>query len=291
MGLFEHFPYTNLHDLNLDWILRKLKELETTLSGLVLHGVPAGGTAGQVLTKASATDYDAAWEDPSSNDYWRPTVDTAGNLSWALSDSTTPPEASNIKGPQGETGPAGQDGTDGQDGAPGVGVPSGGSQGQVLTKASATDYDTTWTTPSGGGGGAVVGAGTVWEYRFSGAVPTGGTVTIPQATIAATISSEGVTYGILEAWIQHTGLGGTVRVPIVTRHYVSGYGDLLPLYFIDDAGALTKCGTLSIGTGQGGAWEFEYASGVGPYASLSDTLMLRWFVDHSEEHSDTIVYS
>lgn len=49
-----------------------------------------------------------------------------------------------IKGDTGATGPAGQDGQDGQDG---VGVPSGGTQGQVLAKASATDYDTTWVTP------------------------------------------------------------------------------------------------------------------------------------------------
>ena len=27
MGLFEHFPYTNFHDLNLDWILRIVKDL------------------------------------------------------------------------------------------------------------------------------------------------------------------------------------------------------------------------------------------------------------------------
>lgn len=32
MGVFEHFPYTNFHDLNLDWILEKMKEVlaETT---------------------------------------------------------------------------------------------------------------------------------------------------------------------------------------------------------------------------------------------------------------------
>lgn len=28
-----------------------------------IHGIPAGGTAGQILTKGSATDYDAGWED------------------------------------------------------------------------------------------------------------------------------------------------------------------------------------------------------------------------------------
>lgn len=27
MGLFEHFPYTNFHELNADWLLRKTKEL------------------------------------------------------------------------------------------------------------------------------------------------------------------------------------------------------------------------------------------------------------------------
>lgn len=39
--------------------------------------------------------------------------------------------------------------------AVGQGVASGGSTGQVLTKASSADYDTAWTTPSGGGGGVV----------------------------------------------------------------------------------------------------------------------------------------
>jgi hypothetical protein len=37
----------------------------------------------------------------------------------------------------------------------GNGVPEGGTTGQVLTKASNTDYDTEWTTPGGGGGGTV----------------------------------------------------------------------------------------------------------------------------------------
>lgn len=47
----------------------------------------------------------------------------------------------NLKGAQGAPG---ADGTDG------VGVPTGGSAGQVLAKASNSDYDTEWITPSGG---------------------------------------------------------------------------------------------------------------------------------------------
>ena len=49
--------------------------------------------------------------------------------------------ATGATGPQGETGPAG---------SPGVGIPTGGTTGQVLSKASGTDYDTEWATPSGG---------------------------------------------------------------------------------------------------------------------------------------------
>lgn len=51
----------------------------------------------------------------------------------------------------GQDGAPGQDGQDGQDGAPGVGVPSGGTTGQVLKKKSGTDYDTEWDDESGGG--------------------------------------------------------------------------------------------------------------------------------------------
>lgn len=58
-----------------------------------------------------------------------------------VKDNGTWVEIPMIKGDTGAQGPAGQDGTDG------VGVVSGGTQGQVLAKASATDYDTTWVTP------------------------------------------------------------------------------------------------------------------------------------------------
>lgn len=52
-------------------------------------------------------------------------------------------------------GATGATGTDGQDGADGLGVPAGGTTGQVLTKLSDADNDTAWKDPSGGGAGGM----------------------------------------------------------------------------------------------------------------------------------------
>lgn len=54
-------------------------------------------------------------------------------------------------GPAGADGADGKDGKDGKDGTDGVGVPEGGTTGQVLKKKSNTDYDTEWADESGGG--------------------------------------------------------------------------------------------------------------------------------------------
>jgi len=51
-------------------------------------------------------------------------------------------------------GTPGNDGEKGEQGADGVGVPAGGGLGQILAKASATDYDTHWIDPQSGGGGS-----------------------------------------------------------------------------------------------------------------------------------------
>jgi len=50
------------------------------------------------------------------------------------------------QGPQGPTGPTGATGVKGATGATGQGVPAGGTTGQALTKNSATNYDTGWST-------------------------------------------------------------------------------------------------------------------------------------------------
>jgi hypothetical protein len=55
---------------------------------------------------------------------------------------------------RGEQGPAGATGATGATGAAGAGVPTGGTTGQVLAKASNADRDTAWVNQTGGGGGA-----------------------------------------------------------------------------------------------------------------------------------------
>lgn len=60
-----------------------------------------------------------------------PSVSSAGVISWTNDKSLPNPDSVNIKGPAG------------------VGVPSGGTSGQILKKHSATDYDTEWSEDSG----------------------------------------------------------------------------------------------------------------------------------------------
>ena len=35
MGVFEHFPYANFHELNLDWLLKKMKELDLRVEDFI----------------------------------------------------------------------------------------------------------------------------------------------------------------------------------------------------------------------------------------------------------------
>lgn len=34
MGAFEQFPYTNFHELNLDWIIEKIKEFKSEIDNI-----------------------------------------------------------------------------------------------------------------------------------------------------------------------------------------------------------------------------------------------------------------
>lgn len=115
-----------------------------------------------------------------------PAVDDDGNLSWSNNGNLNNPATVNIKGPEGQNGidgvsptittapNASGDGTtvtiadingtntfeilnglNGEDGAvgpAGVGIPTGGTAGQILSKASSSNYDTQWIDPPENGG-------------------------------------------------------------------------------------------------------------------------------------------
>ena len=53
------------------------------------HGIPAGGTDGQVLTKTSGTDYAAAWEDAAGGGGGITAEDAVDAVATALSPATT----------------------------------------------------------------------------------------------------------------------------------------------------------------------------------------------------------
>lgn len=86
------FPGTNLQDLNLDWICRRIMELskgiiapwinpdnkdwmvydteaeqfvDSGVSAAPVGDLPAGGTTGQMLAKVSDADYDVGWSNAS----------------------------------------------------------------------------------------------------------------------------------------------------------------------------------------------------------------------------------
>jgi len=77
-----------------------------------------------------------------------------------------------------EAGPQGPAGTNGTNGTNGQGVPTGGTTGQVLRKASGTNYDTEWAAAASGSGSvtSVALAGT--GLSISGSpITTSGTIT------------------------------------------------------------------------------------------------------------------
>ena len=134
----QRYPYTDFNKINLDWIMRKLKQ---QVDGLVAS---VNGKTGNVVLDAS--DVHAL-----PDTYVPPAalVDSVNGKQGvvvldytdvgALPDTYTPPAAP-VQSVNTQTGdvvlPV---------------PPSGGTTGQVLAKDSNTDYDYSWQTVSGGG--------------------------------------------------------------------------------------------------------------------------------------------
>lgn len=77
------------------------------------------------------------------------TTGAAGTSASVVNSGTSSAAVFNFTIPRGDTGATGATGPQGPKGDTGAGVASGGTTGQVLTKVSGTDYDTTWTTLTG----------------------------------------------------------------------------------------------------------------------------------------------
>lgn len=99
------------------------------------------------------------------------------------------------KGATGATGATGAKGDKGDQGNAGVGVPGGGTAGQVLKKSSATNYDTEWadagtSLPSGGTAGQTL----IKNSSTDGDVEWGDSVCM--ITLTATTENDTTTYSI-----------------------------------------------------------------------------------------------
>lgn len=78
------------------------------------------GIQGAKGDKGDKGDTGATGPKGDKGNYWRPSVDSSGNLSWADSSSTSTPSSVNIKGPKGDTGDTGPQGPKGDTGPQGI---------------------------------------------------------------------------------------------------------------------------------------------------------------------------
>jgi len=121
---------------------------------------PANGDAGWILW-ARGWNFVGAWA--GSTTYFVGTVATYLGKTYycyvkASALGNPPSETGNwsLLADSGAAGATGATGAAGADGADGVGVPVGGTTGQVLAKIDGTDYNTEWVDQSGGGAGGVL---------------------------------------------------------------------------------------------------------------------------------------
>lgn len=168
MRIFDKWPWTNIHELNLDWILENMRKLLTAMDELSRRVLPPGGTNGQVLAKNSADDFDVHWVDQQGGGGSGRTVPEGGDNGQVLtSDGANGYDWANLPEPRE------------------VPSTSGANSGDVLTVDSHGDYD--WQAPPSGGvdasqatDGQVLTANGEGGYGFEDLpthrqVPTGGT--------------------------------------------------------------------------------------------------------------------
>ena len=142
-----------------------------------------------------------------------------------------PAGATGAQGGVGPQGPAGAKGDKGDPGDPGEGVPTGGTTGQVLAKASDDNFDTEWVAQTGGGGTPGGSEGQV-QFNDGGSFGGAAALTYDATTGAVSILSADST--------------GTSPLTVETPTATGDFGDLLvvkadgtQILYVDTGGDLT----------------------------------------------------
>lgn len=199
-------------------------------------GIPPGGSAGQVLKKASDEDYAFTWGSISG---LLPSGGTDGQV--LLKNGTT-----NYSVKWGSIS--------------GV-LPSGGATGQVLKKSSATDYACTWgsidgTLPTGGTDGQVLLKNGATNYAvkwgsITGRLPTGGSA--GQVLKKSSITDYACTWGSVDGVLPTGGSSGQVLQKSSSTDYACKWATISPTVAVLTSGSykLTLSGTTLTPSGTG----------------------------------------
>lgn len=173
-------------------------------------GIPAGGSTGQVLQKASGEDYALEWGTIAGI----PSGGTDGQV--LLKDGTTNYAV--------------------KWGSPPGALPSGGTTGQVLKKSSAANYACTWGSPdgilpTGGTTGQVLKKSSTTNYAcawgdVSGTLPSGGST--GQVLKKSSGTDYAVTWGSPDGMLPTGGTDGQVLLKNGSSNYSAKWGTVSP---------------------------------------------------------------
>lgn len=162
------------------------------------------------------------------------------------------------KGEPGVKGDTGERGEKGDKGDTGIGIPTGGTTGQVLAKASNTDYDTEWVNQSGGSGGTSDYSDLTNKPRINNVELNGNKSLADLGIVIPTVpvqSVNGKTGAVTLAASDVGALPSTTEIPSKTSDLQndSGFLSSAVTTFNGQSGAVTYSAPVSSVNGQTGA--------------------------------------